>query len=1036
MILSDVSVKRPVFAMVISLLLVAFGVLSFRLIPLREYPDIDTPIVSVRTNYPGASADIVETKITQLIEDEISGIEGVRTITSTSRDGQSNVSIEFSVDRDIDFAANDVRDRVSRVTSRLPDQADPPQIAKSDADSQPIMWVSLTSSMRTELELTDYADRYLVDQISTVDGISTIRVAGDRTYAMRIWIDRTKLAARGLTVMDIENALAAENVELPAGRLETDERDISMRVARSYRGVEDFANLVLKRGEGGYLVRLSEVARVELGAEEHRNLFSGNGTSALGLGVIKQSNANTLEVARGVKARIAEMQNDLPEDIHLMVASDDSAFIEQAIHEVYLTFAIAIFLVISVIYLFLGSLRATLIPAVTLPVCITASFMVLAAFGYSVNLVTLLALVLAIGLVVDDSIIVLENIHRRMERGEPALLASFNGARQVGMAVVATTLVLIAVFVPIMFLEGTTGRVFTELAVALGGAVGLSGIVALSLTPMMCSKILRPSDSEGGLTKRVDAVFARLATSYTKLLTKVMTIPQVVIGGMIVVFLLIALLFHVVPKEFAPDEDRGTIRLMVTAAEGTSYEAMVKQMTLVENVLTKVYDAGEATRVILRVPGGGGADQYNTGMGIMNLKDWGERRPMDEIVTSIMPELRSIPGVTAFPMNFGGLKSLGTGRGQPIQFVLGGDTYEQLSAWRDIMLTALADYPGLVGLEADLRETKPQILITIDQNRAADLGVSIGTIGRTLETMFNARRVTTFVDRGEEYDVILQGEDEDRRSPNDMTDIYVRSDNTGVLVPLSSLVKYEERGTAASLSRFNRLRAVTLSANIASGYSMDEVLQHMEDTMAVELPPNAQFDYKGETREFKDSSSSLLFIFVMALIVVYLVLAAQFESFVHPTVIILAVPLALAGALIGLYLTGNTLNVYSQIGMVMLVGIAAKNGILIVEFANQLRDEGRSFDDAIIEACQIRLRPVLMTSIATTMGAVPLIFAGGAGAESRIILGIVIFFGVSFATIFTLFVVPVSYRLFARNTHSPSYVSQQLENLLEPKPVK
>ncbi|MDA5192412.1 efflux RND transporter permease subunit [Govanella unica] len=1034
MMLSDVSVKRPVFATVISLLLVAFGILSFRMLPLREYPDIDTPIVSVSTIYPGASSDIVETKITQLIEDEISGIEGVRSISSASRDGQSNINIEFIAGRDIDFAANDVRDRVSRVAARLPDQAEAPQISKSEADSQPIIWMSLSSSRRDGLQLTDFADRYLIDQLSTVDGISSIRIAGQRRYAMRIWLDRTKLAARGLTVSDVENVLKAENVELPAGRLETDERELSLRVARSYLSPEDFAALVLKRGDGGYLVRLGEVARVELGAEEHRNLFRANGQSTLGLGVVKQSKANTLEVARNVRARVDQITKTLPEDLKLAVASDDSVFIEQAIHEVYLTFGIAMVLVISVIYLFLGSLRATLIPAVTVPVCITASFMVLAAFGYSVNLVTLLALVLAIGLVVDDSIIVLENIHRRMERGEPPLVAAYNGARQVGMAVVATTLVLIAVFVPIMFLEGTTGRVFTELAVALGGAVGLSGIVALSLTPMMCSKIMKPStDGYGRLSRMVDGLFLRVSAVYADSLRKVLARPKWLVMGMVAVLVLIAGLLKIVPQEFAPTEDRGKFTVMVTAAEGTSYDAMIRNMAAVENVLSVLSTEGLANRTLVRIPGYGSADQFNTGLGVVNLVDWGARNETaDQVMTRLGPALRQIADVTAFPVMFGGLKTIGGGRGQPVQFVIGGDSYTELAAWRDSMLAALATYPGLRGLEADLKETKPQILITIDQNRAADLGVSIGNIGRTLETMFNSRRVTTFVDRGKEYYVMLQAGTEDRRSPNDMTDIYVRSDKSGVLVPLSSLVRFEERGTAASLSRFNRLRSVTLSANITPGYSMGEVIQHLEATAAKELPQTARIDYKGESREFKESSSSLLFIFGMALVVVFLVLAAQFESFVHPTVIMLTVPLALAGALIGLFITGQSLNVYSEIGIVMLVGISAKNGILIVEFTNQLRDEGRAFGDAIVEACQIRLRPILMTSIATTMGAVPLIFAGGAGAESRVILGIVIFFGVTFATAFTLFVVPVFYQLLARGTTSPNHVAQELESLLKP----
>ncbi len=1038
MILSDISVKRPVFATVMSLLLVAFGALSFTQLPLREYPDIDTPIVSVSTNYPGASADIIETKITQIIEDEISGIEGVRSITSTSRDGRSSINIEFNVERDIDFAANDVRERVSRTLDRLPDQADPPEISKAEADSQPILWFTLASDSMNGMELSDYADRYLVDQLSTVDGVSRIRVGGELRYAMRIWLDRTKLAARGLTVADVEAALNAENIELPAGRLETAERELSLRVDRSYRTPEDFRSLVLKRGDDGYMVRLSEVATVELGPEEDRSLFRSNKISSVGIGVIKQSKANTLQVARGAKAKVAELQASLPANLTLEINSDDSVFIETAIHEVYITFAVAMALVIAVIYLFLGSLRATLIPAVTVPVSIMASFIVLSWFGYSVNLITLLALVLAIGLVVDDSIIVLENIYRRIEKGETPLIAAYRGAQQVGMAVVAMTLVLMAVFVPIMFLGGNVGRVFTELAVAMAGAIGFSGIVALSLSPMMCSKLLRPaSEKRSKLNRQVDAMFDRVSTFYGNTLRTVLAHPVMVIAGLSVLLGIIILLLKVVPQEFAPDEDRGKFFVTATGAEGKSYESMVADMSKVEEILGSLLESKEASRILIRVPGFGAADQVNTGIGIVTLVDWSERdRSSHEIVQELFMKMQEIPGVTAFPTTRGGLKSVGGGGGQPVQFVIGGDTYEQLAGWRDIMLEKIATYPGLMGVDTDLKETKPQILITIDQNRAADLGVSVSNVGRTLETMFNARRATTYIDRGEEYDVILQGKDEDRRSPTDMTDLYVRSSTTGVLVPLSSLVQFEERGTSATLNRFNRLRSVTITANIAPGYTLGDVLTYLEETAAQELPATARIDYKGESREFKDASSALIFVFGLALLVVYLVLAAQFESFVHPTVIMLTVPLALAGALIGLFLTNQTLNVYSQIGIVMLIGIAAKNGILIVEFANQLRDAGREFREAIIEASQIRLRPVLMTSIAAIVGAIPLILGVGAGAEARVILGIVIFFGVTFATLFSLVVVPVFYELLAKNTKSPGHVAAQLERMMTSGPAE
>ncbi len=1036
MILSDISVKRPVLATVISLLLLAFGGLSFSTLPLREYPDIDTPVVSISTTYTGASSDIVESKITKVIEDSVSGIEGIRAIDSSSQDGRSTINIEFNVSRDVDVAANDVRDRVSRVLKDLPDEADPPEVAKAEADASPMMWFVLTSPSMTGLQLTDYADRYLVDQLSVVDGVARVRMGGNKKYAMRIWLDRTKLAARGLTVDDVEAALRRENVELPAGHLESDQRDLAVRVARQYRTPADFSRMVLKRGKDGYLVRLGEVARVELGAEDDRNDFRSNGIPMVGIGIVKQSKANTLEVARAVRAKVQELRKSLPAGMSLADGSDDSVFIQAAITEVYRTLAIAMVLVIAVIYLFLGSVRAMLIPAVTVPVSLVGSFIILAAFGYSVNLVTLLALVMAIGLVVDDSIVVLENIHRRVERGEPPLLASFRGARQVAMPVVATTLVLIAVFVPLAYISGNVGRVFTELAAAMGGAVAISMLVALTLSPMMCSKLLTPHTGREGLSHRVDALFERLAKGYDATLSHVLRHPLLMVIGMVAVFGLIGLLMRMVPQEFAPDEDRGKFYVIMTGPEGASFDYSVRQMHKVEQALMSLRKSGEAKRVLVRVPGFGSGDEVNTGIGIVILEDWSKRkRSANQIMGEMFMRFQQIPGVFTVPVSFGGLKSVGGGRGKPVQFVVGGSTYEELARWRDIMLSDIAKNPNLLAVESDLKETKPQILVSIDRSRAADLGLSVQTIGRTLQTMFNSRRVTTYLDRGEEYDVMLEARDADRRTPQDLNNIYVRSTTADKLVPLSSLVTLSERGTADALQRFNRLRAVTISANLAPGYTLGEALNYLETTAKADLPPSAQIDYKGESREFKDASSALYFIFGLAIVVVFLVLAAQFESFVHPAVILVAVPLAVAGALIGLFLTGGTLNVYSDIGIVMLVGIAAKNGILIVEFTNQLRDAGRAFEDAIREACRIRLRPILMTAISTVFGSLPLVFAVGAGSESRTALGIVIVFGVSFATVFTLFVVPVFYKLLARNTKAPGSVAAELESLQQ-KPAE
>ena len=750
----------------------------------------------------------------------------------------------------------------------------------------------------------------------------------------------------------------------------------------------------------------------------------------IGLGIVRQSTANTLAVARAVQAEAEKVREGLPESITLAQSYDTSVFIEEAINEVYKTLAIATALVVLVIYLFLGSFRAMLIPAVTVPVSLIASSIVLYALGYSVNLLTLLALVLAIGLVVDDAIVMLENIHRRIELGEPPLLAAFRGARQVGFAVVATTLVLIAVFVPIAFLQGSTGRLFTEFAMAIAAAVAFSSVVALTLSPVMCSKLLTRHEKQAGFYGVLERGFTRLAGVYRRGLEAALNAPLWTGLALLVVLGATVALFRVVPSEFAPKEDRGAFFVLVTAPEGTSYARTVEYMRDIEQRMMPLIESGEATRVLARTPGSFGATEvYNTGRGIVVLAPFGERRSGWTIIDELNGKLAEVPGVRAIPIMRQGIGARGVT--QPVQFVIGGPNYEELAKWRDIILARAAENPGLTGVDSDYKETKPTVLVDIDKTRAADLGVSIQTIGRTLETMLGSRRVTTYLDRGEEYDVILEGEESLHRTPQDMTNIYVRSELTGRLIPLSNLVTYHEAADSASLNRYNRIRAITIGANLAEGYTLGEALQFFEDVVHEELPPVAQVDYKGESLELKEAGRSVAFIFGLALLVAFLVLAAQFESFVHPFIIMLTVPLAVAGGLFGLYVTGQSLNIYSQIGMVMLIGLAAKNGILIVEFANQLRDAGKGFREALIEASTLRLRPILMTAITTLMGAVPLIFATGAGAESRAVIGVVVFAGVAFATVFTLFVIPVAYQVLARHTGSPEDTAHELARLGE-----
>lgn len=1024
MFLSDTSVTRPVFASVISLLLIAFGLVSFSKLALREYPDIDPPVVSIDTSYQGASANIVETRITEVIEDRISGVEGIKFIESTSSDGRSRINIEFDVNRDIEAAANDIRDRVSGVIDNLPEEADPPDIQKADSSDDVILWLNVTSDRLDTLELTDYAARFLQDRFSVVPGVARVRIGGGLEYSMRIWLDRNQMAARNITVADVESALRSENVELPAGSIESEEVQFTARIQRVYKTPDDFKKLVITRSDD-YLVRLGDIARVEKEAVESRTFFRGNGVAMIGLGMIKQSKANTIDVAQGAIDLADRLRPNLPPGMEIINSYDTSVFIRGAIAEVYKTLFIAMLLVVAVIYLFLGSFRAMLIPAVTVPVSLVATFIVLYAFGFSINLLTLLALVLAIGLVVDDAIVVLENISRRIEKGEPPLTAAYKGTRQVGFAVIATTLVLIAVFAPITFLEGDLGRLFTEFSMTMVAAVSFSTLIALTLCPMLASKLLKKTE-RSALSAKVDHLFEKFKRGYTGLLTKILKIRLV----MIVVFALFASLavyfINVVPTEYAPKEDRGAFFMFVTGPEGASYDYTREYMDEIEKRMQPYIDSGEVSRSLIRAPRGfGNAANFNDGIIIVVLDDWANRRPADVIMGELTGKMSDLPGVRAFPVmrqGFGGRPS------KPVQFVLGGGTYEELAQWRDTLIEKInEDNPGLLDIDSDYKETKPQLQIVIDQDRAGDLGVSVQAIGSTLETMLGSRRITTYIEDGEEYDVIVEGERSKQNTPTDMENIYVRSDVTGALIPLSNLIKIEEYADSGSLNRYNRTRAITVEAGLEEGYALGEALEYLRNLTREHLPDSVVIDYKGQSLDFQGSGSSLIFVFILGFGIVFLVLAAQFESYVHPLVIILTVPLAICGALAGLYFTGNSLNVYTQIGLIMLIGLAAKNGILIVEFVNQLRDEGMEFSQALIEAAQIRLRPIIMTGITTVAGSLPLILSSGAGAETRTAIGIVILFGVLAATFFTLFIVPVAYDLLARKTGSPGDVKRQLK---------
>ena len=1031
--LSELSIRRPVFATVMSLLLIVLGVMAFSRLTLRELPAIDPPIVGVNVSYPGASASVVETRITQVLEDALAGIEGIESIESRSVNGRSSVSIEFTLEREIEAAANDVRDAVSRVADRMPDEADAPEIEKVESDAEVILWLNMSSSKMDPLQLTDYAERYVVDRLSSLDGVAQVRIGGQQRYAMRVWLDRDALAARGITVGEVENALRAENVELPAGRIESDTRDFTLRVARGYEKAEDFAQIPLGKGSDGYVVRLGDVARVELASAERRAYFRSNGQPNIGLGIVKTSTANSLDVAKAARAEAERIQPTLPQGTRIFTAFDSTVFIESAVERVYHTLIEAVVLVLIVIWLFLGSFRAALIPAVTVPVCLIAAFIPLYLFGFSINLLTLLALVLCIGLVVDDAIVVLENIQRRADLGEPRLVAASRGTKQVAFAVIATTAVLVAVFLPVGFMEGNTGRLFRELSVALASAVAISAFVALTLTPMMSSKLVRPHSEEKSnvVTRWVNARLESVGRGYRRFLDRTVERPWLFGALMIVALALSFGLFKGVPSELAPPEDRGTFFVSVVGPEGAGFDYTVKQVQQVERLmgtLTGDETSGQPVqRANARVPGGFGAsEEMHTGQVIVFLQDWDKRKvSTNEVVDQLRGKLGKLPGVRANPQVRTGLVR---SRGQPLQIVLGGPDYVELAKWRDILLAKMEQNPGLFSADSDYKETRPQMRVDIDRQRAADLGVSVTDIGRALETMMGSRRVTTFVQDGEEYDVIVQADRASRTAPADLAAIQVRA-RDGALVPLSNLVTLRELAEPGSLNRFNRLRAITVSAGLAPGYRMGDAITWLNGVVRDELPEQAQIDWKGESREYQAAGGAVLLTFTLALLIVFLVLAAQFESFIHPFVIMLTVPLGVLGALLGLWITGGTLNLFSQIGIVMLVGLAAKNGILIVEFANQLRDEGRTIHQAIVEASAVRLRPILMTSIATVVGAVPLVLAGGPGSASRATIGIVVIFGVSFSTLLSLFVVPAFYVLLAKYTRSPDAVKHELEKL-------
>jgi len=1003
-ILADISIHRPVLATVMSLMIILIGIISYQRLSVREYPKIDSPVVSVRTVYTGASAEIIESQVTKPLENSLAGIEGIRTIKSISREEVSQITVEFVLERNVDSAANDVRDRVSRVRGQLPKDSKEPVVAKIEADAQAIIWLALSSDLQNALEISDHADRYIVSRLQTLTGVASVIIGGERRYAMRIWLDRERLAAYNLTPQDVESALQKQNVDIPSGRIESVQREFTVFAETDLRNIEQFENLIIKQVDG-YLIRLKDVGSAQLGALDERNILRFMSNPAVGLGIVKQSNANTLEVAQAVRKELPNIEKSLPKGMKIQVAFDTSVFVEKSIEAVYKTMLEALGLVILVIFLFLRNVRATLIPFVTIPVSLIGSFIFLYAFNFSINVLTLLGLVLAIGLVVDDAIVMLENIHRHIEEGMKPFQAAIAGAKEIGFAVLAMTFTLAAVFLPLTFIPGNTGRLFVEFAITVAAAVLVSGFVALTLTPMMCSKLLKHQEHHNWFYQVTEKGLNGLNNGYRWLLKYTLKARWL----MLIIFLGTGygswFLFTHLKTELAPLEDRGNIVGIVVAPEGATLGYTDSYARKVEELYSAIPEMSSLFVVV--APGLEKPNPVNSAIAFLRLVAWEKRsRTQQEIVKTLFPKLAGLTGVLAFAIN---PPSLGQSfRSTPLQFIVQGNSYQQLEEMTSKILNKMRENKQLFMPDSDLKLNKPQLRVEIDRDKASALGVQIEDIGRTLETLLGGRQVTRFKKDGEQYDVIVKLKDQDRTKPADLTSIFIRN-KTGQLIQLSNLVKIKEAVAPKELNHFNRLRAVILSSNLAPNYTLGEALQYMEEIAKEILPPTMQTTLDGQSRELKESGQALYTTFVLALIFIYLVLAAQFESFKSPLIILFTVPLALMGALLALLLAGQTLNVYSQIGLVMLVGLITKHGILIVEFANQLQAKGMNIYDAVIEASTLRLRPILMTTAAMVLGALPLALATGAGAESRLPIGWVIVGGLTLGTILTLFIIPSIY---------------------------
>tara|TARA_B100001939_G_scaffold24965_2_gene20223 strand:- start:2999 stop:6121 length:3123 start_codon:yes stop_codon:yes gene_type:complete len=1039
MYLTEVSIKRPVVAWVMSLVLIIFGMFVFSELPVRELPEgIQPPVVQVQTDYKSASADIIDEEITQKIEDVIGGAEGIKNIDSSSLNGRSRINIEFDTDIDLDDAANDIRERVSRVVDNLPTESDPPQILKRAAGFTTTMWVAVSSPTWSDLDLGDYAERYLVDVFSSVPNVGRILVGGLRELSVRIWVDPIKLAANDLTIQEVERALRNENINLPAGTLEADNKDLTLNIDKSYTNIDTIKELPIKKNKEKAVI-LSDVANIEFGPVSEKTLFKAQRKNAqnlktVGIGIYARSGASTVELSKQIKKKIDEINPTLPDGLKLEIAFNRATYVGTAIEEVYKSLIIAFVLVVLIIYLFLGNLKAVIVPAVALPVSLIGSFLGLYIFDLSINIFVLLSFILAIGIITDDSVIMTDAIYTRIEKGETPLVAAYKGSRQITFAIIATTLILVAVFLPLIFIKGISGTLFRETAIALSFSIVVSSFVALTLSPMLGSKFLNKKENKGFFVRKFNNMFGSFSEGYLETLSYWLNKKKTISLFIVLIIAGSIYLFNFTKKELIPTEDRGSYLVIGFTDEGSSFEYTQEKAQIIESRLLKLLEAEDSPyeRLIMRVPGfGKSATSYNSFIIIALLDEWKNREKGSQtVLREAIGQIVSVPETFAFPISPQSIRV--SSYNKPVQMVIYGSSYEELEQIQNEVIRKLRRNKNLSRIESDYNINKPEVKLITNKNRAKDLGVSTETIGRTLETFYGGKRITTFNKMGREYPIIVQQYLADRRNKDGISKIHVRSETTGKLVSLASLVDFREKGTSEALPRYNRQRAVTISAAIDENYSLAEAMKFFENTIN-DVSPQNQITWKGKSEELKETSNEIYIIFALALITAYLVMAATFNSFIHPFIIILTVPLAVFGGLVFILFLNSSINIFSQIALVILIGISTKNSILIVDYANQIRTTGAKLENAVKEACKLRIRPIIMTSLSTMIAMLPLVIGNigpGAGEGSRLSVGSTILGGMIISTFFTLYVTPTMYLALAKNTKRIDAIDLELKKQL------